>query len=512
MTNHLSRRDFLKLAGLVSGSAALPQSLRVMPASQPAAAGKPNVLIVVFDAFSARNMSLYGYSRETTPNIYRLAERATVYHNHFAAGNFTTPGTASLLTGTLPWTHRAIQVSRPVIEAVRSQSIFHAFKDYYRLAYSHNPLVNRLFDQFRDDLENYIPVEQFLLTSDGLIQSLFRNDDDVSGLSWARTIKKPDNGGYSYSLLLADLYLGNQSSRIASTRHSFPLGLPYIRSDNYFILEQAIDFLGVELQRNPQPFLAYFHFIPPHEPYRTRREFYDHFRNDGFQPASKPRDMFGGRNRSSQFLLEMRRQYDEYILYLDSEFARFFKQLEDSGLLRNTWLILTSDHGELFERAIWAHTTPVLYQPVIHVPLVIFEPGRATRMDIRTPTSAVDLLPTLLHVTGSEPAEWTEGKILPPFAASSFDSERNIYAIEARSNRQWAPLTKATLMLVKGRHKLTYFFGYPELGAGKERVELYDLENDLEELRDLQAAEPLLAGEMLDELKAKLAQVNQPFA
>ncbi len=70
------------------------------------------MVVIVFDAFSAYNISLYGYQRETTPNIARWAERAVVYHNHNAGGNFTIPGTASLLTGTYPWTHRAFGLDK----------------------------------------------------------------------------------------------------------------------------------------------------------------------------------------------------------------------------------------------------------------------------------------------------------------------------------------------------------------------------------------------------------------
>ena len=99
------------------------------------------MLIVVFDAFSAYNISLYGYRRETTPHITRLAERAIVYHNHFAAGNYTTTGTASLLTGVYTWTHRAFQMYASVMDALQTKSIFHAFNDDYRIAYSHNPLT-----------------------------------------------------------------------------------------------------------------------------------------------------------------------------------------------------------------------------------------------------------------------------------------------------------------------------------------------------------------------------------
>ena len=72
----------------------------------------PNVLILLFDALSAKHISTYGYPRETMPNLTRFAQQATVYHAHYSGGNFTTPGTASLLTGTYPWSHRALENAR----------------------------------------------------------------------------------------------------------------------------------------------------------------------------------------------------------------------------------------------------------------------------------------------------------------------------------------------------------------------------------------------------------------
>jgi len=92
-----NRRDFLKLAGVLSLSAVTPSFMKGMRAARQAQSGKQNVLVVVFDAFSAYHLSLHGYQRETMPNLARLVERAVVYHNHYAGGSFTTPGTASLL-------------------------------------------------------------------------------------------------------------------------------------------------------------------------------------------------------------------------------------------------------------------------------------------------------------------------------------------------------------------------------------------------------------------------------
>ena len=51
---------------------------------------------------------MYGYPRQTMPNVEQFAKNAIVYHRHYSAGTFTVPGTASLLTGLHPWSHRAL--------------------------------------------------------------------------------------------------------------------------------------------------------------------------------------------------------------------------------------------------------------------------------------------------------------------------------------------------------------------------------------------------------------------
>src|SRR5512139_1878498 len=113
--NSINRRDFLKiLASLplikVAGDLA-ERGIRLSAAHEQ---DSPNVMIVIFDALSAHNMSLYGYPRQTTPNISRFAEIATVFHQHYSSGNFTSPGTASILTGVYPWSHRAYHLNATV--------------------------------------------------------------------------------------------------------------------------------------------------------------------------------------------------------------------------------------------------------------------------------------------------------------------------------------------------------------------------------------------------------------
>jgi arylsulfatase A-like enzyme len=147
---------------------------------------------------------------------------------------------------------------------------------------------------------------------------------------------------------------------------------------------------------------------------------------------------------------------------------------------------------------------------VIRIPLLVFEPGRKVGVNINTSTSAIDVLPTLLHVTGQKIPDRTEGVVLPPYAPTNPDPNRSIYALQAYYNDPNAPLTQATTALIKGRYKLIYYFGYPKIKQG-ELVLLFDIESDPDELVDLYPTRPEIANELLVELKAKLAEVNEPY-
>jgi len=154
MKDQFTRRDFLKLAGLLPPSVAAPWRLDTLYNQQ----GQQNVIVIVFDALSAYHVSLLGYQRETMPNLARLAERAVVYHNHYAGGNYTTPGTASLLTGTHPWTHRAFQHNGTVSESFAKKNIFSVFQTYYRFTYTHNLWADTLLKQLKSEVDNCEPT------------------------------------------------------------------------------------------------------------------------------------------------------------------------------------------------------------------------------------------------------------------------------------------------------------------------------------------------------------------
>ncbi len=512
MKQPLSRRDFLKLLSV------LPPAFLAAPFIQEPAAplnntGAKNIIVIVFDALSARNVSLYGYPRRTMPNLERISERATVYHQHFAGGNFTTPGVASLLTGTYPWTHRAVGPGTTIVADRAKYNLFHAFEGYYRLAYSHNNFVNALLRQIRADVDEIKPQKDLFVRNPLAFDRLFPWDTDIASVAWQRAVKKGESG-YAYSLFLSEIYGKLAQGQMRDLRALFPRGITRIGEDDYFLLEEAIDWVVSRVTRTPQPFIGYFHFLPPHRPYCPRREYFGAFDNDSIGYwLDKPKHIFNQNANDNPVSLKyqatQRRWYDEFILYADAELGRLYDALQASGILENTWVIFTSDHGEMFERGIFGHRTPALFQPVVHIPLVILQPGQRQRRDIYTSTSAVDLLPTLLHLTGQPIPDWTEGQVLPPFAEPV--PGRNVYAVEAKYSDPHKPLRPVSAMLVKENYKLTYYAGYEVLGNSGTRFELYDLQADPEELTDLYPQQPAIAARLQGELLESLQRADQPY-
>jgi arylsulfatase A-like enzyme len=499
-----SRRDFLKLGSLLSGALAasrfLPQDVR-HPGS---GAGTPNIIIFVFDAMSAKNLSLYGYPRKTTPNFERFAARATVYHQHYAPGNFTTPGTASLFTGLYPWTHRAINESGLIAPERVHQNVFKLMGDrYYRLAYSQNVWANYLFGQFEGDIEKVLSPGSFTL-ADQFVSAGFTGDlanshrafDDL--LFHDKAAPASLVFGLAQNIQLYEAVVRAQKSGDAadiSRAADYPL---------FFRLRDVFNGMLQTLGGLKTPFLAYLHAWAPHGPYRPAHEFTDLFK-DGWHPVAKPDHVLSEHETPASASFR-RRSYDRYIANVDFEFGHLLDGLQAKGILDTSYVIVTSDHGEMFERGLVGHVTPLLYDPVVHVPLIISSPGQKSRGDVHIPTSNIDLLPTLAHLSGNEVPDWAEGQILPGLGGPE-EPERSLFTCEAKYNHPWEAWSQASYALRKGDHKLTYYTGYQPL-AGEERFELYDMLNDPDELNNKYLASSSIAQDLRRELLGRVQAEN----
>ena len=520
----LSRREFLKLISLTPigiyssqlgrlANAANPSNpnLHALDGTEPVGRGVPgaNVIILVFDAWSQQHVSLYGYPRQTMPKLEAFAEQATIYHSHYSTGTFTVPGTSSLLTGLHPWTHRALQLGGGISSAHTEHTIITALSTTHStLAYTQNKFADQLLNQ--TSLDRHIPHWSFNLEYNSLYgASFFKKDPRIAFASFEDNLIQKGEGTDT-SLFLGPLYrLHMLHERLKDKQRygdNYPQGLPDAASEA-FLLNDVVDGAIEMLKGIQQPTLAYLHFYPPHEPYTPTAEFFGRFFMDGWSAPDKPIHGLSEKKLGPDILSLQREYYDEFIASWDQEMGRLFQFLKESGLTGNSYIFITSDHGELFERGDMGHWTKMIYDPVIHVPLIVLSPGQSARRDVHSYTSSVDLVPTIAALTGNPIPDWAEGRPLPELGGEA-DAGRSIYSMDAKSNSSFGPFRNYSMSLTRNHHRLVHY-SYPK--DKYERYEFYDLDADVDELADLYPSRPSLAGEMQEELLEKVHEVNLPF-
>ncbi len=277
------------------------------------------------------------------------------------------------------------------------------------------------------------------------------------------------------------------------------------------VTQQTCDWLESRAaqQDAAAPWCLYVGLVAPHFPLVVPQAFYDLYPTDQM-PASKLRPEAGYTRHpwveqqnamaDSEAMFrdaEERRSaiaaYYGLCSWLDHNLGQIMSALESSGLAETTTVIYTSDHGDnLGERGLWGKST--LYEESTSVPLIMAGPGVA-RGTCATPVS-------LLDVAASIPAHFgqrfdSDGTPLPQIAAAPPDPERPIL-----SQYHAVGAVSGAYMLRKGRYKLHYYVGFAP--------ELFDLQEDPEELRDL-AQDPEWAG-VLAGMEAHLCAELDPEA
>jgi arylsulfatase A-like enzyme len=184
--------------------------------------------------------------------------------------------------------------------------------------------------------------------------------------------------------------------------------------------------------------------------------------------------------------------YDAEVAYLDFEIGRLFNHLGHHGLLEDTVVVLFGDHGEnMTEHDSWFDHAG-LYDSVVHVPLIIWGPGRVPVVQSRAMVALVDVLPTLLEVLGLPEAGTVNGRSLLPLMRGDTSVHRDAIM-----------LSEATWQASRGvRTERWKFIKYLQTTIyGRDGVELYDLAADPAEQTNVAAQHPEVVADLSDRLQ-----------
>ncbi|MGP0063555.1 MAG: sulfatase-like hydrolase/transferase [Isosphaeraceae bacterium] len=447
-------------AAVSLGRQALRESRAIAQRPPAPPAGAPNVLLVVMDTVSADHLGLYGHARDTTPELARWAKQGVRFDWAVAPAPWTFPSHSSFLTGQWPSTLGAHW--EPTLNpAYPTLAEFLASRGYLTAGFaantnwcSYESNMDRGFVHYEDYPLTLATMLRTTMPGRWLLENL-RDPRDYYSVKWIRS----------------------QSRDAREVNRSF------------------LSWLSHDREREAgRPFFAFLNYLDAHEPFLPpEREVQPSF---GLRPGSRAdykmlleywdRDKLKLGDREIELA---RDSYDNCIAALDRQVGALLDELERRELLRNTIVIVTSDHGEEFgEHGVFNHGFS-LYAPEVHVPLLILAPGAPRGCTIAEPVSLRSLPATvvdLLGLAGRSPFPgasladlWRDGpgsgEPRKDRAYSEVDIPQELGPERGRGPRH----RSFTISIMdEGLHYLLDI-------AGTE--ELYDLASDRKELRDLKS-------------------------
>jgi arylsulfatase A-like enzyme len=178
--------------------------------------------------------------------------------------------------------------------------------------------------------------------------------------------------------------------------------------------------------------------------------------------------------------------YDGSIRRVDTELAKLFKWMRDQDLTRETLVVILSDHGEEFQdHGAFLHTR--IYQEALHVPLIMIfprdDPDRPRRKRVAAPVRLIDVMPTLLDYLDIEAPSGLQGESLMPLMLGTGPGPPT-RVVSSYTRRGYTSLRENGWKIIQ--HVQRRFQG----PGFVTRRELYDLDTDPSEQRDLAAQEP----------------------
>jgi arylsulfatase A-like enzyme len=418
----------------------------------------PNVLLIVLDTVRAQSMSLYGYSRPTTPNLERLATQGTLFTRAIAPSSWTLPSHASMFTGRFPHEY--------------------AYGWAVPVATRHPFLAEILYDAGYTTA-GFVANTIYCGRQYGLQRGIVHYEDYRVTVGQALDYT-------SFGVAATDS-LG-LIERFGSYRN-------FGRKSAEQVNRDFLRWLSVETRR---PFFAFLNYFDAHDPYLPPASFGLQFANHvprGFVTEKLARDLTG------EGLRELRDAYDGSIAYLDHQLGTLFEGLAALGVLDDTVVVITSDHGEQFgEHHLIGHGN-CLYRSLIHVPLLLLWPGQIPRaLTVREPVGLTDVPATMIELAGIPRTTDLPGRSLARYwHGSTARPEATVYSeVDVDWDVNGVPTLRGLY-----RSLVSSEYHYVIRPDGKE--EIYSFDADLGEVTDLAQTPTGHAG--IERLRALLPQI-----
>lgn len=413
-----------------------------------------NVLLLVLDTVSAAHLSLHGYGRDTSPSLRRIAARGVRFDQAQSTAPWTLPSHASMFTGLWPHDTGAAE-NRPLDDRCLTVAEFLSARGYLTAGFVANTYfcnswygLGRGFAHYED----------------------FYNEDLV--VSASETLRSSALGRIAVRLANLKRDGGRRRKTAADINDNF---LNWLSN-----------------QKEGRPFFVFLNYFDAHSPYLVPDQ-WDHRFGIRAETPDQRTLLEDWENRPKQNISESETAlvtdaYDDCIAYLDFHIGKLIDELARRGILENTLIVITSDHGEaLGEHGLFGHGRS-LYSQEIHVPLVILPPGRAgSGRVVAEPVSLRDLPATFIDVLGLAEESPFPGKSLAGYwsGGTGSDAGATSPAFSEVALRQKLSKNPNRAPAWRGPMQSVVADGQALIRNADGREELYDILNDPAELYDL---------------------------
>ena len=383
---------------------------------------RPNILFITADQWRGDCLGYAGHGTVKTPHMDALATEATVFLRHYAPAAPCSPARAGLYTGLYQMNNRVVNNGTPlahrfdnVAKAARRAGYTPTLFGYTDIAA--DPARHSAADPALHTYEGVLPgfeVEQALL------------GDQAPWKRWLRDL------GYGPDVT-EDPYL---SAPEPGRRLPYaPAAFATEHSQTAYLAGRFLDWL--DEQAADRPWFAHLSLIHPHPPFVTSSPYHEMYPDEpgpAFltccdaladhpvmrllrdRPVSECVPGAVGRlpDLGAEDKHLIRSVYYGLISEVDAQIGRLMRGLRDKGLWQNTVIVVTSDHGEMMGDYGLFGKGGFLPESQ-HIPLIIRLPGAVEAGQCKRFTSAVDVLPTLLHILDQTPTNSLDGHSLMPF-------------------------------------------------------------------------------------------------
>lgn len=439
---------------------------------------QPNILILFTDQQRFDTIAAAGYSHMKTPNLDRLIREGCLFTNAYSPNPVCVPARHSLITGQVCSAHgffsnagkAMIDDGLPTLPGMLAEN------DYFTAAVG--KMHFRPFRNHNGFMEMHLMEEIPRHRGDDAYATYLAEQgyEDVRAIHGVRPL----------------IYHEPQRAVMPEEHHG-----------EAWVAKRAIEVLDREQDR---PFFMMCGFIKPHPPFNIPDDWLHLY--DGVDlPAAIPgpreepyftaeSDWFGD-NDTEEEKRAIRAAYYTSISFVDHQIGKILDYLEKRGILDDTVIIFTADHGEMLQdHGLYQKSTP--FESAAHIPFIVRAPEHVKpgSTDGRF-VDLLDILPTVLDVTGIDfyEKECRKRYTLPGDSIFKQESDHRDRAYQVVQNG--AP-PQGWMMIRDARYKYIWFGG-----GGFER--LYDLQEDPQELRNL-VGTPDLPETDFNRLKQKLIE------